>query len=292
MATKVGERLKPTEFTLEERQIGVWRCAAVAKGGRRFSFAAMMVVGNGAGVVGVGYGKARDYPAALEKAVKDAKKNLVRVKLVGGTIPCEVRGRFGAAKMIMVPASPGTGIIAGRAVRAVCEAVGIRDVLTKSYGGSNNAKNLVRATLEALLSLRSREDIAALRGVDIEESAVLAKSRQEEEKLRFEAEARAEREEARRGTESRGGERRRGRGGRERNGRGGRGSAAAAPSGPAAAVEEKGREAEASPAVEEQQVSAGDALDKAPPAVKADEAKPTETASASGEAEKKNEKKN
>jgi small subunit ribosomal protein S5 len=212
-----GRRIDPTELSLAEWQIGVWRCAAVAKGGRRFSFAAMMVVGNGDGVVGVGYGKARDFPAAVEKAVKDAKKNLIRVKVVGGTVPCEVRCRYGASKVILVPATPGTGVIAGRAVRAVCEALGIRDVLTKSYGGSNNAKNLVRATLRALEGLRDHEQVATMRGVEISENPVLTMSRRAEERLRSESQARAARESASSSKPARG---RRGRRGRD-DGRGG-----------------------------------------------------------------------
>ena len=151
---------------LEERVVNIWRCAATVKGGRRFSFAAMVVVGSGNGLVGWGYGKAREVPGAIDKAIKDARKKLVSVDLLGESIPHEVRGRFGAAKVILVPAAPGTGVIAGSAVRAVCDCLGIRDVLTKSFG-SNNEKNLVKATFDGLSQLRSRERIARLRGVDL-----------------------------------------------------------------------------------------------------------------------------
>ncbi len=151
---------------LEERLIDIWRCAATVKGGRRFSFAAMSVLGNGAGLVGWGYGKAREVPGAIEKAKKNALKQIVSIDLAGQTLPHEVRGRFGAAYVILVPAAPGTGIIAGSAVRAVCECAGIQDVLTKSFK-SNNKKNLVKATLDALMKLRSRARVARLRGVKL-----------------------------------------------------------------------------------------------------------------------------
>ena len=124
--------------------IDIWRCATVVKGGKRFSFAVMSVVGNGAGVMGVGYGKAREVPNAIEKSVKDAKKNLFRVSTYGTTIPHEVRGVYGASTVVMLPALPGTGVIAGQAVRSVLECIGVHDVLSKSVGGSNNKKNLVQ----------------------------------------------------------------------------------------------------------------------------------------------------
>jgi len=150
---------------LEERVVDIWRCAAVVKGGRRFSFSALVVVGNGTGIVGWGYGKAREVPFAIEKAVKDGRKHLVRFDLDHDTIPHEARGRFGAARVVVVPARPGTGIIAGSAVRAVCECLGVKDILTKSYGGTNNSKNVVKATFNALHQLRTREQVEALRGV-------------------------------------------------------------------------------------------------------------------------------
>ncbi|MCW8130028.1 MAG: 30S ribosomal protein S5 [Planctomycetota bacterium] len=172
----VAERIEASGLNLEERIVDIWRCAKVIKGGRRFTFAAMAVVGNGHGIAGMGYGKGREVPIAIEKAVKDAKKHLVRVPTYGSTIPHEVRGKYATAAVVMIPALPGTGVIAGQAVRAVLDSIGIRDVLTKSVGGNNNAKNLVKATFEALLQLRNREDIAALRGVTIQDDPVLVQS--------------------------------------------------------------------------------------------------------------------
>jgi small subunit ribosomal protein S5 len=138
----------------------------VVKGGRRFSFTALVVTGNGRGQVGWGYGKAVEVPLAVEKATKAANRNQVRVPVVGTTIPHQVIGRFGASKVLLMPASPGTGIIAGATVRSVVESAGIRDILTKSRG-SNNPVNLVKATMNALSKLRTREDIAHLRGVEV-----------------------------------------------------------------------------------------------------------------------------
>lgn len=151
-----------------ENVVEIWRCAAVIKGGRRFSFAALVVVGDGNGHVGVGYGKAREVPAAIEKATKDSRKFCLKVTTDGDTIPHEVKGKFGASQVVLVPASPGTGIIAGPAVRAVMQAAGIHDILSKSYGGSNNARNLVKAAVNALLKLRSPAQVKALRGVEID----------------------------------------------------------------------------------------------------------------------------
>ena len=136
------------------------------KGGRRFSFSALVVVGDRHGSIGVGFGKAKEVPAAVEKAVKDAHKNLVQVDLKHGTIEHEVLGRFGAAKVKLIPAAPGTGIIAGATVRSVLELAGVRDILTKSMG-SNNPVNLVKASLEGLLAVRSRKTVETLRGVTI-----------------------------------------------------------------------------------------------------------------------------
>ena len=169
----VAERIEPAGLNLEERIVDIWRCAKVVKGGRRFSFSAMAVIGNGSGIAGMGYGKGREVPIAIEKAVKDAKKHLVRITTYGTTIPHEVRGKFGTAEVVIIPALPGTGVIAGGAVRAVLESIGVRDVLTKSVGGTNNAKNLVKAAFEGLLLLRNRSDVAQLRGVTIAEDAVL-----------------------------------------------------------------------------------------------------------------------
>lgn len=199
-----GERIDPTGLNLEERIIDIWRCAAVVKGGRRFSFASMVVVGNGQGVVGLGYGKAREVPQAIEKAVKDARKNLVRVPVYGTTIPHEVRGKFSSALVQMIPALPGTGVIAGQVVRSILECVGVHDILSKSVGGTNNPKNLAKATLEGLLMLRGREDVARMRGVEIPEDPVLAQSLKAQPPKRREWEERNERPE--RG----GGDRRRG----------------------------------------------------------------------------------
>ena len=150
----------------QEKVVKIRRCAAVVKGGRRFSFAAMTVVGDGKGKVGWGYGKANEVPPAVEKAVKDGTRNMVPVALSGTTIPHTVKGRFGAAKVILVPAGPGTGVIAGAAVRAVCEAAGIKDILTKSFGTSN-PHNLVKATIGALQQLRSASEVERLRGVSL-----------------------------------------------------------------------------------------------------------------------------
>lgn len=150
----------------EEAVVKVNRCAKVVQGGRRFSFSALVVVGDHHGSVGIGFGKAKEVPSAVEKAVKDAHKNLVQVDLKHGTIEHEVLGRFGAAKVKLIPAAPGTGIIAGATVRSVLELAGVRDILTKSMG-SNNPVNLVKASLEGLLAVRSRKTVETLRGVTI-----------------------------------------------------------------------------------------------------------------------------
>lgn len=142
------------------------RCAKVMKGGRRFSFSALVVVGDRHGSVGVGFGKAKEVPAAVEKAVKDAHKNLMEVDLKRGSIEHQVLGRFGAARVKLLPAAPGTGIIAGATVRSVLELAGVRDILTKSMG-SNNPVNLVKATLAGLMGVRSRRTVEKLRGVTI-----------------------------------------------------------------------------------------------------------------------------
>lgn len=149
-----------------ESVVAIRRCAAVVKGGRRFSFNALVVVGNGRGQVAWGYGKANEVPPAVEKGVKDAHKQMNRVHLRGGTIPHQVVGRHGAARVIMLPASPGTGVIAGGAVRAVVQAAGVTDILTKSYG-STNKLNLVKAAIDALKQLRTKDEVARLRGVQL-----------------------------------------------------------------------------------------------------------------------------
>lgn len=151
---------------IAEKVIKIKRCAAVVKGGRRFSFAALVVVGNGNGKVGWGYGKANEVPPSVEKAVKEGMRSMVEINLSEGTIPHAVKGRYGAANVILLPASPGTGVIAGSAVRAVCEAVGIHNILTKSFG-SNNPITLVKATIAALQSLRHQQEVERLRGVTL-----------------------------------------------------------------------------------------------------------------------------
>ena len=155
-----------TQGELIDRVVKIKRCAAVVKGGRRFSFAAMVVVGNGHGKVGWGYGKANEVPPSVEKASKQATREMIDVPLVNGTLPHQIKGQFGAAKVILIPAGPGTGVIAGAAVRAVCEAAGITDILTKSFG-TNNPVTLVKATMEALGKLRTRQDVERLRGVTL-----------------------------------------------------------------------------------------------------------------------------
>lgn len=150
---------------------GINRCAKVIKGGRRFSFSAIVVVGDRAGRVGYGFGKANEVPNAVEKAKKNAMRNVTSISLVNTTIPHTSWGRFGASKVLLRPASPGTGIIAGTTVRALIELVGIRNVLTKSFG-SNNPVNLVKATFAALTALRSREEVEKLRGVKLTALAV------------------------------------------------------------------------------------------------------------------------
>ena len=155
-----------TQGELKDIVVKIRRCAAVVKGGRRFSFSALVVVGDGQGKVGWGYGKANEVPPAVEKAVKDGSRKLVSISLSGTTIPHEVKGRYGAARVVLVPAGPGTGVIAGAAVRAVCEACGINDILTKSFGTANPI-NLVKATIGALQTLRSRGEVERLRGVSL-----------------------------------------------------------------------------------------------------------------------------
>ncbi|MCA9282558.1 MAG: 30S ribosomal protein S5 [Phycisphaeraceae bacterium] len=156
---------------LESTTIGVFRSAATVAGGRRFSFGSMVVMGDRHGTVGLGYAKANQVPQAIEKAEKDAKKNLKRVTLHGGTIPHEVEGTFGASKVRLIPASPGTGVVAGGTVRAVLEAVGVTDCLTKCYG-STNKRNVAKATIEGLRMLRNAEHFSRARAVRIEKTKV------------------------------------------------------------------------------------------------------------------------
>jgi small subunit ribosomal protein S5 len=151
---------------LIDKVIKIRRCAAVVKGGRRFSFTALVVVGDGRGKVGWGYGKANEVPPAVEKAIKDGARNLQDIPMSGTTIPHMIHGHFGAAQVVLVPARPGTGVIAGAAVRAVCEACGIRDILTKAFG-STNPINLVKASINAMRQLRSQGEVERLRGVSL-----------------------------------------------------------------------------------------------------------------------------
>jgi len=159
-------KIDPTKLALEERVVQINRVAKVVRGGRRFSFSAVIVVGDGAGHVGAGLGKAGEVPEAIRKGVEDAKKNLIRVPMVGTTIPHEVRTEFSASRVMLKPASQGTGVIAGGPVRAVVEAAGIRDILAKTHG-STNPVNVTRAAIEALRSLRSAEELSIQRGITV-----------------------------------------------------------------------------------------------------------------------------
>ena len=161
------ESVKPSGLDLKDRLVGVQRVTKVTKGGRAFGFSAIVVVGDGNGVVGHGLGKSKDVASAIAKAIEDAKKNLVRIPILEATLPHEQKGKFGGAKVFIKPASNGTGVIAGGAVRAVLEAVGIHDVLSKSQG-SSNPHNVVKATFDALLQLRSAASIAKQRGISLD----------------------------------------------------------------------------------------------------------------------------
>ena len=161
------EVVKPAGLELKDRLVGVQRVTKVTKGGRTFGFSAIVVVGDENGVLGQGLGKAKEVSESISKAIEDAKKNLVRIPIENGTLPHEQKGKYGGARVFLKPASEGTGVIAGGAVRAVLESVGVQDVLSKSQG-SSNPHNVVKATFDALLKLRSPMTIALQRGISLE----------------------------------------------------------------------------------------------------------------------------
>jgi small subunit ribosomal protein S5 len=161
-------RIKTSDLDLKDKLVHINRVAKVVKGGRRFSFNAIVVVGDGNGYVGIGLGKANEVADAISKGTDDAKKNVVKVPLINGTVPHDALGKFGAGKVLLRPAAPGTGLIAGGGVRAVLEMAGVKDVLTKQMG-SANPHNVVKATLRALLSMRDARMVAAERGISVQE---------------------------------------------------------------------------------------------------------------------------
>jgi small subunit ribosomal protein S5 len=163
-------RNDPDESGIESSIVRIYRCAKVVKGGRTFSFGALVIAGDRRGNVGIGYGKANEVPPAVEKATKDARKNMIKVSLKGSTIPHTITGRSGASSVTLVPARPGTGVTAGKSVRPCLELAGITDILTKAYG-STSPKNLVKATLDALSRLKNREAVEEARGVKMSKGA-------------------------------------------------------------------------------------------------------------------------
>ncbi|MCG8329286.1 MAG: 30S ribosomal protein S5 [Chitinophagales bacterium] len=167
MAKKSANRVKPAETELKEKLVNLNRVAKVTKGGRTFSFAAIVVVGDGNGTVGHGLGKARDVSESISKAVDDAKKNLIKVPIHNGTIPHEQKGKYGAGRVLIKPAADGTGVIAGGAMRAVLESAGVHNVLAKSMG-SPNPHNVVKATIDALAKLRSPMEVARQRNISMD----------------------------------------------------------------------------------------------------------------------------
>jgi len=161
------KRIKTSEIELSERVVSINRVTKVTKGGRTFSFSAVIVVGNGNGIIGYGLGKAREVTEAISKGVNDAKKNLIQVPVVKGTIPHELEAKFGGATVFIKPASPGTGVVAGGAMRAVLESAGITDILAKSKG-SSNPHNVVKATVRALMEIRDALTVAKTRGISLD----------------------------------------------------------------------------------------------------------------------------
>jgi small subunit ribosomal protein S5 len=167
MANVNVKRVKSSEIEFKDKLVSIQRVTKVTKGGRTFSFSAVVVVGNESGVVGYGLGKAKEVTAAIAKGIDDAKKNLISVPILKGTIPHEQTGKYGGARIFLKPAAPGTGVIAGGAMRAVLESVGVKDVLAKSKG-SSNPHNVVKATIDALIQMRDPNAVAQIRGISLE----------------------------------------------------------------------------------------------------------------------------